>query len=673
MKRKFSIKSMLILFTLFIVIVLSGSIGALSIYSLYNVQGLAVERDFRKVGEQFSSKIDNYLSPIYNSSEFTNTFFQKYLKSIEDKKRIDNIISESTIRNDILDLFASTLKTDQNVVMMYIADTKGNLLMKKRMPDDSLANRLVIRKKNSVEEVWEYFDPDGEKSVERESSSLKDGYSPAIRPWYRLAINEKKPAWTDIYVFKTTGQPGITFTFPIYYKNKLYGVVGVDISLQNLSSFLTKKLQESTYIYDKNTQLFIVYKEKIIATAWNLSDIGKKVTDNPIINNIYQYYRTNDVDSGLFQIERHNADDEKINYFSYFKTFSKDKTITDPDKLFYIGLFSPEHIIMKDINEFALMILYFMLGSSIIAVILSLVLVHKFSKQLLLVENNLTHLREFNFDNVEHIDSSFRQMDSINERIQALLKALLSLSKFVPKAIEHNILTDNQEATNAVEKKRLAIFFSDIADFANITEGNPPESLLHHLERYFTTCIDVIDKNYGTVDKTIFDTIMVLWNAPEDIEDYEYLACLSAIEMQQALNALNDEFEKEGFPRFETRIGIHIDDVLVGTIGHKDKLSYTAIGNGVSIAQRLEATNKVIGTNTLISKYTYDIVQDRIVCMFVGQIALEGVSEKMPIYTLLGIREELEEEEIEMAEFHNKVMAKINQLIASNIPNKKRR
>ena len=105
----------------------------------------------------------------------------------------------------------------------------------------------------------------------------------------------------------------------------------------------------------------------------------------------------------------------------------------------------------------------------------------------------------------------------------------------------------------------------------------------------------------GTVDKFIGDAVMAFWNAPADDPDHAAHACAAALAVQRANDRLNAEFEREGWPAYRTRCGLHSGDAVVGNIGSEDRMNYTALGATVNLAARLEGLNKNYGTLILVS------------------------------------------------------------------------
>ena len=132
------------------------------------------------------------------------------------------------------------------------------------------------------------------------------------------------------------------------------------------------------------------------------------------------------------------------------------------------------------------------------------------------------------------------------------------------------------------------------------------------------------------------DGIMVLWGAPTELEDAEYRACVAAIELHAETNALNEKWRAEGLQEFRTRVGIHTGTVIAGVLGSNDRLSYTAFGDVINVASRIEGFNKQLGTQTLMSETTFAGLGGRLHTRRIEEQAeLRGRQTRMVLYELM--------------------------------------
>lgn len=213
-----------------------------------------------------------------------------------------------------------------------------------------------------------------------------------------------------------------------------------------------------------------------------------------------------------------------------------------------------------------------------------------------------------------------------------------AFSRFVPEQIIDE-LVDEAEKNERVaigEKRDVAVLFSDIRSFTNISEKNKPEVIVGFLNRYFTTMTTIIKKHGGTVDKFIGDAIMALFGAPVSYEDNARRAVAAANEMRQALSTvpLEDLVLPDGMS-FETGIGIHYGDVIVGSIGSDDKTDYSVIGDNVNLASRLEGLTKKYGTKILVSaSVKNDIKTNEFIFRHLDDVKVKGKAKAVPIFAV---------------------------------------
>jgi adenylate cyclase len=140
----------------------------------------------------------------------------------------------------------------------------------------------------------------------------------------------------------------------------------------------------------------------------------------------------------------------------------------------------------------------------------------------------------------------------------------------------------------------------------------------------------------GTVDKFIGDAVMAIWNAPLDDAEHVANACRAALRCVVDTRALFASKEWQGRPPLVTRFGLHVTQAMVGNFGAPDRLSYTAIGDGVNLASRLEGLNKEYGTSIIVSDAVVRQVRDRFVFRRLDRVAVKGKAQAIEVYELLG-------------------------------------
>lgn len=204
-----------------------------------------------------------------------------------------------------------------------------------------------------------------------------------------------------------------------------------------------------------------------------------------------------------------------------------------------------------------------------------------------------------------------------------------------------NILINNIDMINTKgEKKAASVLFSDIRDFTKISNSLQPEIVVKMLNEYFSVMNSIIFKYNGTLDKYIGDAIMAEFGIPISSENDTYNAVKTGLEMLDALEELNREWEERGLVPFRIGISINTGFVISGNVGSLETLNFTVIGDTVNLASRLEKLNKRFKTNFLISEYTYQHVKDSFDFKFWGKQEIRGISTPVGVYEVLGEKEE---------------------------------
>lgn len=195
------------------------------------------------------------------------------------------------------------------------------------------------------------------------------------------------------------------------------------------------------------------------------------------------------------------------------------------------------------------------------------------------------------------------------------------------------------------ENRNIAVLFVDIRGFTPMSESLEPEQVVDILNSYLNLTTNAIFANGGTLDKFIGDATMAVFNAPFDLDDYIYRAVKTAWDIVSGGNAIESKFLERYGKSVSFGVGVNCGPAVVGNIGCDFRMDYTAIGDTVNTAARLEANAK--RGQVLISESVYEQVKDRVTVEPVGEIPLKGKSKGVFVYSLTGIAEEVKEHEDE--------------------------
>jgi adenylate cyclase len=216
---------------------------------------------------------------------------------------------------------------------------------------------------------------------------------------------------------------------------------------------------------------------------------------------------------------------------------------------------------------------------------------------------------------------------------------------YVPEGVVSQLVAHPEKISLGGEQRELTLLFSDLAGFTTAAEALEPQEVATLLNEYFKDMSEVIFRHRGTIDKFIGDAIMAFWNAPVDDPEHAAHGVLAARDMLAALDGVNARLKERGLPPVDMRIGVHTGPAVVGNLGSPTRFSYTALGDSVNLASRLEGVNKYYGTRLLVSGDTVARLgahAAEIALRPADRVRVKGKSEAVDLYTLC-LRPELAE------------------------------
>jgi len=209
-----------------------------------------------------------------------------------------------------------------------------------------------------------------------------------------------------------------------------------------------------------------------------------------------------------------------------------------------------------------------------------------------------------------------------------------------PHVIER-VLEDPSQLSLGGESREITAFFSDVAGFTSISESLSPEDLVQLLNEYLSEMTDIILDSGGTLDKYEGDAIIAFWNAPLDLPDHALRACRSALHCQKRLQELRPRFQEQYGHGLTVRIGVNSGPAVVGNMGSHRRFDYTAMGDTMNLASRLEGACKQYRVPILVGEKTFAHIKDDIITREVDLIRVIGKAQPVRVYEILGEKNEL--------------------------------
>jgi class 3 adenylate cyclase len=266
-------------------------------------------------------------------------------------------------------------------------------------------------------------------------------------------------------------------------------------------------------------------------------------------------------------------------------------------------------------------------------------------------------IRGFDLDGPPPRDARLREIQKLVSAITSMKVGLRAFKKYVPAQLVRQLMETGEEAHINGQRRELTLLFSDIADFTSIAEHLRPRELTAQLSEYFEAATQIIMDEKGTVDKFIGDAVMAFWGAPLPLQGHALHACRAALRLQRRIGELNGRWIAQGKPVFHTRIGLNSGEVIVGNMGSEQRLNYTAVGDPVNLASRLEGINKSYKTRIILSQHTFELCKSGIEARILDFATVKGKAEVLTLYELLAEKGDISSADQEFARrFTNAVL-----------------
>ncbi len=225
------------------------------------------------------------------------------------------------------------------------------------------------------------------------------------------------------------------------------------------------------------------------------------------------------------------------------------------------------------------------------------------------------------------IDLGWRQATLEQSRRQ--LKRIFG--RFVSPQVMQTLLKQPANLAVGGRRARITVLFCDINNFTPTCEGRPPEEVITMLNRFFQAMVEVIFAHGGTVKQFAGDEIMVLYGAPDPVEDHAARAVRTALAMVARLKQMREQSSESGF--YEVKIGIHTGDVVVGNVGSEERSEYAAVGDPVNLAARIESLAKSLGAVILVSDVTrHEAALEQLGWRSLGLHHFKGKQQEMQVW-----------------------------------------
>jgi adenylate cyclase len=635
--KTFRVKHVIVFINVISLVFSAGIIlSSMWISSAKNARELS-EALILEIQGSITNRLINYFDPVAEmNSRIAYLIGTHFTAPLEDKEGEKKLFS----------YYEEILRTNPQVKMAYYSDTRGDLMMLNRMTDGSFSKRMVRNDGKNISTVWDHANVAYYGNYSNSVLDASEGYDPRKRGWYEIARDQRRSAWTPVYLFATDHLPGFTSVVPLYDNDGiLSGVSSLDITVDEISRFL------ATIQTTPGTKIALV------DSAYNLvgfqaktdADLDKLFTETVDANGISVFdvrtldmFPDEDVRYILRQTLHGGGGLQAVKYGGrLYRSVLTPTTIGNGLEL-SIGIIIPEDDIIGNVKRNLAYVTIFSVSILIIIIIISSLFSNSIAKPMQVLSEEMAKIRNFQLDSDVDISTTLVEIVNMHDAFEGMRMGLKNFKRYVPSDLVAQLINKDIEAKIGGEKRELSIFFSDIANFTSISEKMAPEDLVQQLSIYFENVSKIILENKGTIDKYIGDSVMAFWGAPRQSDNHAEMACRSAVTIQTILHTIFRKWTKNGKEPFYTRIGIHTGEVVVGNTGYEERLNYTVLGDPVNLASRLEGVNKVYGTRIIVSENTWAQCKDMFEFRRLDKISVKGREEGIMIYELYAHKDEIE-------------------------------
>jgi adenylate cyclase len=621
---QFGFKTSIIALFVAIVLVIGLTLVYLSFSRITAITDAAASKFIGEVAELSADRIGSQLKLVRDNLAILNALPPIQAAEIEDNPRLNALLAAMLKNNDQLFNLYVGYDDGSFIEMDAIAGSGRETRARLEAPEQA-AFRLVVISRSDPARIKSrrLFLSDKLETV-RELPGPLD-YDPRERPWYKDADRRDGSWLTGPYVFFATGKQGYTVQSAL--EQGRGGVIAGDLLLN-----VTQELLKREQLTQSGVAFLFDDDDRILAHPKMSEMLGREVSGT------IPRLRETDMAGVLKAIRAWRESGITQQFF------------LDPAGRLYAAAFQaiphsgPANLrvaVVAPVDEFFASILsergrLFAITLGFVALMLPIVFVlgSLLSRALRTLADETDRIQRFEFSAAPPVHSMIREIDDLGRSVATMRTVTQTFSRFVPRRLVEKLIATGTPLQLGGARREVTLLFSDVVNFTEMTEKADPARVMQYTSRYLAAMSQQIMEHSGTVDKFIGDAIMAIWNAPADDPEHAANACAGALAFMRANDRLNAEFEREGWPAYKTRCGLHSGEAVVGNIGSEDRMNYTALGATVNLAARLEGLNKSYGTSILASAALRQRVMSRFLFRSVDRISPKGFAEAFEIYEL---------------------------------------
>jgi class 3 adenylate cyclase len=267
-------------------------------------------------------------------------------------------------------------------------------------------------------------------------------------------------------------------------------------------------------------------------------------------------------------------------------------------------------------------------------IVAALLVARLISNALFSLAGNARRMGDLEFSGFEKVQSRVLEINTLGASLASASEAMKSFALYVPRELVRRIIVSGQAVASKAARQEVTVLFTDIRDFTTISEQHSPEEIVDMLSVYFELMNEVVEAHNGVIIAYLGDSIFGMWNAPTANPDHVTDGCRCALALKERIDDFNRENREAGRPELVTRFGLHTGPAVVGSVGAHSRRQYTAMGDTVNVASRLEGINKQFGTTIIASGNIEAEAGGGFGFRSLGDVQAKGRMEPIEIYEL---------------------------------------
>jgi adenylate cyclase len=439
-------------------------------------------------------------------------------------------------------------------------------------------------------------------------------YEAAGSPWYRSAVSSPGQHWTMVSLLPSGFEPAAVVSTRVDVYSQFRGVLMVSINLSKLSQFLS-----GLDIATNGAAEIVTMDGEVVASSMpKVQSMARlDARHGPLAQAMATVFAKKET-AALVETEAAGP----VYATAAGLDFNGWQLLTAV----------PRSAFTAEIDRNSRRLVVFVAVLAVLAAVTAALFGHgMFVRPIKALATEIGFVERFQLDRVRRLSNWLAELDDLSAALKRMTTGLSAFGRYIPTELVRDLIAQGVEPRPGGELREITVMFADLPGFTSLAEKYGPD-VEPYLTAFLTIATEAITREDGTVDKFIGDAVMAFWNAPRELPDHALRAARTANAIRGAMRTLARPGGMVEGP--VVRIGLNTGTAIVGNIGSAERLSYTAIGDTVNIASRIEGLAKEHGIEIMVSETTARYVEDSFALRPVGETSIRGRAGKIRTFEL---------------------------------------